>query len=51
MESATTLILVSHNNEQIQRLCKKAAWLREGELVMTGDSQSVCDAYTEYYNR
>jgi ABC-type polysaccharide/polyol phosphate transport system ATPase subunit len=51
LDHATTLILVSHNNEQIQRLCKKAIWLREGEIAMTEDSQSVCDAYTGYYSR
>jgi ABC-type polysaccharide/polyol phosphate transport system ATPase subunit len=51
LEHTTTLILVSHNNEQIHRLCRNAVWMREGEIAMTGDSQSVCDAYAGYYNR
>jgi lipopolysaccharide transport system ATP-binding protein len=46
---ATTLLLVSHNNNQIQRLCRNAIWMREGEVVMAGKAGEVCDTYTEYY--
>jgi lipopolysaccharide transport system ATP-binding protein len=49
LEHATTLLLVSHNNEQIQRLCKNAIWMRKGEVVMTGNVNKVCNAYMEYY--
>jgi lipopolysaccharide transport system ATP-binding protein len=49
LESAATLLFVSHSNETVKRLCKKAMWLRKGEIVMTGDAGGICDAYEEYY--
>lgn len=41
----TTVIIVSHSIEQIERLCKHCAWLEKGHLKMIGDMQEVCDAY------
>ena len=49
LQSATTLLLVSHDNSMIERLCEKAVWLREGEAVMSGSAKEVCAAYAEYY--
>jgi lipopolysaccharide transport system ATP-binding protein len=49
LESATTLLFVSHSNEMVQRLCKNAIWMREGEIVMSGKADEVCDAYSDYY--
>jgi lipopolysaccharide transport system ATP-binding protein len=49
LERATTLLLVSHDNGLVQRLCRKAIWMREGEIVMSGESGEVCNAYAEYY--
>jgi lipopolysaccharide transport system ATP-binding protein len=49
LNHATTLLLVSHDNGLVQRLCKKAAWMRQGEIVMIGDSAEVCSAYAKYY--
>jgi len=49
LESSVTLLLVSHSATIIRKLCKKAIWLRKGEVVMTGDVKEVCDAYAEYY--
>jgi len=49
LKSATTLLLVSHSNDMIERLCSKALWLRNGEAVMAGDAKEVCAAYGEYY--
>jgi len=49
LENATTLLLVSHDNGIIERLCNKALWLRKGEVVMIGDAKEVCAAYAEYY--
>jgi lipopolysaccharide transport system ATP-binding protein len=49
LEHATTLLLVSHNNDMVQRLCKNAIWIRQGEIVMSGDAAEVCNAYAEYY--
>jgi len=41
----TTVIIVSHSIEQIERLCNHCAWLEGGKLKMIGDSKTVCDAY------
>ncbi len=41
----TTVIIVSHSIEQIERLCKHCAWLEKGKLKMIGDAQDVCTAY------
>jgi len=49
IEGSSTLLFVSHDNNIVKKLCKKAIWLRKGELVMCGDANEVCDAYTQYY--
>lgn len=41
----TTVIIVSHSIDQIERLCKHCAWLEKGHLKMIGDAQEVCNAY------
>ena len=51
LQSATTLLLVSHSGSQVERLCEKALWLRKGEVAMSGNAKDVCAAYEEYYNR
>lgn len=41
----TTVIIVSHSIDQIERLCKHCAWLEKGNLKMIGDAKDVCQAY------
>ena len=45
MAGGTTVILVSHSIEQIERMCSKVAWLSHGRLKMNGDTETVCNAY------
>ena len=45
MAGGTTVVIVSHAIEQIERLCKHVLWLSKGHSVMYGDVQAVCDAY------
>ena len=45
MEGDTTVIMVSHSMEQIERLCKHCLWLDHGSVKMIGDTKEVCDAY------
>lgn len=45
MADGTTVILVNHSIEQIERLCNKVTWLEKGRVQMTGDTQTVCEAY------
>lgn len=41
----TTVIIVSHSIEQIERLCKHCMWLEKGKIKMIGDTVEVCNAY------
>jgi len=49
LQNNTTLLLVSHSNATIERLCKNALWLRDGEVVMSGEAKEVCEAYAQYF--
>ena len=46
-----TLILVSHSMYHIQKLCRHACWLRDGEVAMTGDVFDVTQAYLAWHER
>ncbi len=41
----TTVIIVSHSIEQIERLCKHCMWLEKGKIKMIGEAAEVCNAY------
>ena len=45
MSGGTTLLFVSHSTKQVRQLCKKAVWLKKGQIQMVGDVDTVCDAY------
>lgn len=45
MEGGTTVVMVSHSLEQIERLCHHIMWLEKGNVRMLGDAEEVCSAY------
>ena len=45
LESGTTLLYVSHQNEAVEKLCDHAIWIEKGRAVMSGDTSQVCKAY------
>lgn len=47
MGGGTTVLLVSHSLEQIERMCNKAVWLNQGRVMAQGDCQGVCNEYRE----
>lgn len=47
MSGGTTVILVSHSIEQIERMCNKVAWLEQGRIKMNGETETVCNAYKQ----
>lgn len=47
MSGGTTVILVSHSIEQIERMCNKVTWLEKGHVRMQGPCAEVCAAYKE----
>ena len=46
-----TVIFVSHNAQQVQRLCKRGIWLEHGSVVAEGDVQQVTERYLEFMVR
>ena len=44
-EYDVTVLIVSHDNEQIKRLCNKAIWIEKGHTRMLGTAENVCRAY------
>lgn len=45
MDGGTTVLMVSHSIDQIERLCKHVLWLEHGHMKMLGNTQEVCNAY------
>ena len=44
-EHDVTVLIVSHNNDQIERLCNKAIWIEKGHTRMIGTAADVCRTY------
>lgn len=44
-EHNVTVLIVSHNNDQIERLCNKAVWIEKGHMRMLGSAHDVCQTY------
>lgn len=47
LSAGTTLLFVSHSEHEVERLCKNAIWLDQGEVIMSGPAEQVCFSYTE----
>jgi ABC-type polysaccharide/polyol phosphate transport system ATPase subunit len=45
MGAGTTLILVSHAEEDVKRTCKGAAWINKGNLMFVGNSDEAIEKY------
>ena len=48
MGGGTTVLMVSHNINQIREMCSRTIWLQHGQIRMDGDVQEVCDAYQQF---
>ena len=48
MSGGTTVILVSHSIEQIERMCNKVAWLDHGRLRRNGPTAQVTAEYKNF---
>ncbi|MCH4084129.1 MAG: ABC transporter ATP-binding protein [Coriobacteriaceae bacterium] len=40
-----TVLLVSHNIDQVERLCDRVCWIEKGQERMVGPTDEVCAAY------
>lgn len=40
-----TVLFVSHNIEQVKKICNKAIFLEKGTLIASGECEDICDIY------
>jgi len=50
MKGGTTLLFVSHSEEQVKQLCQKAIWLEHGKMMEFGPTAKVCETYRSFIN-
>lgn len=48
IQNGKATILVSHSLEQIRRMCNKVLWLDHGNQIAFGQTNAICDEYTEF---
>lgn len=51
LDGGGTLILVSHSMYHIQKLCRHACWLRDGQVEKSGNVFDVTQAYLAFQER
>jgi len=49
MGAGTTVILVSHSENDVRRICKKAAWINKGNLMFVGDAVNAIEKYNAFF--
>ena len=48
LQNGTTLLFVSHDAEQVKKLCTRAIWLDHGKMMADGPAVEVCDRYLDW---
>lgn len=48
IHGGSTVLLVSHSMDVIQKNCNKVIWIEKGKLQMYGETKKVCEAYRNY---
>lgn len=46
MDQGTTILFVSHSIDQVKKICSKILWLDHGHVRMFGDTEEVCNIYS-----
>jgi len=49
LDAGGTLVLVSHSMYHVQKLCRHACWLRQGQVTAYGDVFDVTQKYLAYH--
>ncbi|MNP57642.1 Teichoic acids export ATP-binding protein TagH [compost metagenome] len=44
-DQGKTMVFVSHSMTTVENFCDRAIWIRNGKIVMDGDTKKVCDEY------
>ena len=50
-DNGVTVLFVSHNTDQVRRLCNRAILIDKGRLIASGTADEVCDMYDERVNQ
>ena len=46
-----TVVIVSHNNEQLRELCSTVMWMHDGQIQQMGPTDEVLAAYDEFMGK
>lgn len=46
-ESDKTIVIVTHNLDQVKELCNRAIWIKDGKIEMDGKPKDVVEKYLE----
>ncbi len=46
--NGTTIVIVSHSLGQIEEICERSIWIKDGKIEQEGEPKSVHEAYTKY---
>lgn len=50
-EKGTTIVIVSHSLGQIEQICDKSYWIKDGFIEMQGKPKAVHTAYEDYMSK
>ena len=50
-QQGRTVLLVSHNIRQVERMCSRVILLNQGKIIRDGDSHSTCDHFYQLNNK
>ncbi len=49
-EQGTTIVIVSHSLGQIEQICDRSLWIKDGKIVLEGEPKEVHLKYLDYMN-
>lgn len=47
IDDGTTVIMVSHSIEQIEKICNKVIWIEQGKIKRIGKAKDTCQIYSK----
>lgn len=50
-KSAGTVFLVSHSIATVESMCTRVLWINDGQIVMDGPTEEVCEAYKVFVRK
>lgn len=46
MGGGTTVLMVSHDINQIRQMCDRVVWIEKGQIIKVGKAEKICDEYS-----